>query len=30
MYMISLRFERDAFDTGARNHMNVHKSGVTK
>ena len=23
-------FERDAFDTGARNHMNVHKSGVTK
>jgi len=23
-------FERDAFDTGARNHMNVHKSGTTK
>jgi hypothetical protein len=23
-------FERDAFDTGARNHMNVHKSGITK
>jgi len=23
-------FERDAFDTGARNHMNVHKAGVNK
>lgn len=23
-------FERDAFDTGARNHMNVHKAGMNK